>query len=118
MDSTAGMFQTLAVVVLFIGVLFALPWLTRWVQKRQSQLQTQSGTSSRVLSAIVVGPQQQRVVTVEVVIQEKRTILVLGVTGQNIQALHVDASHTVTDTTAPDFSQAMSDAQASAAPTL
>lgn len=116
MDNASGMFQTLAVAVLFIGALFALPWLTRWLQKRQAQLQSQSGTFSRVLSAVVVGPQQQRVVTVEVTIHEQRTILVLGVTGQSIQTLHVDVCDRVVNPVA-DFSQAMSQAHASAPPT-
>ncbi len=116
MDSASGMFQTLVVAVLFIGALFALPWLTRWLQKRQAQLQTQCGTSARVLSAVVVGHQQQRIVTVEIIIHGQRTILVLGVTGQSINTLHVDVSSKEADVVT-DFSQAMSQAQASAPPT-
>ena len=47
-----------------------------------------AGTASKVLSAIAVGP-HQRVVTVEVGPEHSRTVLVLGVTAQQVSCLHV-----------------------------
>ncbi|MBH2044137.1 MAG: flagellar biosynthetic protein FliO [Comamonadaceae bacterium] len=82
------MTQTLAIVVLFVAAMAALPWLVRRVQLRQAAGGAPGGTSSRVLSAVAVGP-QQRVVTVEVGPQGARTCLVLGVTSQAITCLHV-----------------------------
>lgn len=84
------MAQTLVVVVLFVAAMAALPWLVRRVQSRQAA-GTQAGASSRVLSAVAVGP-QQRVVTVEVGPEGARACLVLGVTAQNITCLHVMTS--------------------------
>jgi len=83
-----GMTQTLLLVVLFIGALAALPWLIRRLQQRQAGVQAGGGGASRVLSAVAVGP-QQRVVTVEVGPAHQRTVLVLGVTAQQINCLHV-----------------------------
>ena len=84
------MTQTLLVVVLFIGAVALLPWLIRYVQQRQSKAAGAGGTSSRVLSAVAVGP-HQRIVTVEVGPEGARTCLVLGVTAQQITCLHVMA---------------------------
>ena len=84
-----GMTQTLLVVVAFIAALVALPWAIRWLQRRQQALGgAAAGVGSRVLSVVSVGP-QQRVVTVEVGPVQQRTVLVLGVTAQNINCLHV-----------------------------
>lgn len=103
------MSQTLLVVVLFIAAMAALPWLVKRVQQRHGALAAASGITSKVLSAVAVGP-QQRVVTVEVGAPGARTVLVLGVTVQQIQCLHVlPADHLVA---APDFSQHMSAAKA------
>ncbi|WP_406626405.1 FliO/MopB family protein [Acidovorax sp. SDU_ACID1] len=82
------MTQTLLLIVLFIGALAALPWLIRRLQQRQAGLLAAPGGASRVLSAVAVGP-QQRVVTVEVGPAHQRTVLVLGVTAQQINCLHV-----------------------------
>ena len=82
------MSQTLLVVVLFVGAVTMLPWLIRYVQQRQSKAAGAGGTSSRVLSAVAVGP-HQRIVTVEVGPEGARTCLVLGVTAQQITCLHV-----------------------------
>lgn len=82
------MTQTLLVVVLFVAAMAALPWLIRRLQQRQSGLFSASGGVSKVLSAVAVGP-QQRVVTVEVGPEHQRTVLVLGVTAQQINCLHV-----------------------------
>lgn len=83
-----GMTQTLLLIVLFIGALAALPWLIRRLQQRQAGLLSAPGGASRVLSAVAVGP-QQKVVTVEVGPAHQRTVLVLGVTAQQINCLHV-----------------------------
>ena len=82
------MTQTLLVVVLFVAAMAALPWLIRRLQQRQSGMFSAAGGVSRVLSAVAVGP-QQRVVTVEVGPEHQRTVLVLGVTAQQINCLHV-----------------------------
>jgi len=88
-DNTgAGMAQTLILVVLFVGAMACLPWLVRRLQQRQAAGQAATGTTSRVLSAVAVGP-QQRVVTVEVGPEHARTWLVLGVTAQQMTCLHV-----------------------------
>ena len=81
------MTQTLAVVVLFVVAISFLPWLVRRLQLRQAGLGGGSA-GSRVLTQVAVGP-QQRVVTVEVQHEGQRAVLVLGVTAQQIQCLHV-----------------------------
>ena len=82
------MTQTLMVVVLFVGAVAMLPWLIRRLQQRQAKGVGAAGVSSRVLSAVAVGP-NQRIVTVEVGPEHARTCLVLGVTAQQITCLHV-----------------------------
>ena len=82
------MTQTLVVVVLFVGAMACLPWLVRRLQQRHAAGQAATGTASRVLSVVAVGP-QQRVVTVEVGPEHARTWLVLGVTAQQMTCLHV-----------------------------
>ncbi len=81
------MTQTLAVVVLFVVAISFLPWLVRRLQLRQAGLGGGSA-GSRVLTQVAVGP-QQRVVPVEVQHEGQRAVLVLGVTAQQIQCLHV-----------------------------
>ena len=100
------MTQTLLLVVLFVGALAALPWLIRRLQQRQAGLQAHAGGASRVLSAVAVGP-QQRVVTVEVGPPQQRTLLVLGVTAQQINCLHV-----LPAAAAPSFAAEMAAARA------
>lgn len=82
------MTQTLAVVVLFVGAMAALPWLVRRLQQRHAASGLAAGAASRVISAVAVGP-QQRVVTVEVGPEHARAWLVLGVTTQHVSCLHV-----------------------------
>lgn len=89
------MTQTLLVVVLFIGAVALLPWLIRYVQQRQTKAAGATGMPSRVLSAVAVGP-HQRIVTVEVGPEYARTCLVLGVTAQQINCLHVMAASSLT----------------------
>ena len=82
------MTQTLVIVVLFVAAMAALPWMVRRVQARQAAGGATGSIASRVIGAVAVGP-QQRVVTVEVGPEGARTWLVLGVTAQSIQCLHV-----------------------------
>lgn len=86
--NSGSMSQTLLVVVLFVAAMAALPWLVRRVQQRQAGSGMAAGAASKVLSAIAVGP-HQRVVTVEVGPESFRTVLVLGVTAQQVSCLHV-----------------------------
>ena len=82
------MTQALVAVVLFMAAMAALPWLVRRLQQRQAGGVAGGGMVSKVVSAVAVGP-HQRVVTVEVGPENARTLLVLGVTAQNINCLHV-----------------------------
>ena len=104
------MSQTLLVVVLFVAAMAALPWLVRRIQQRQAGSGMAAGTASRVLSAIAVGP-HQRVVTVEVGPEHSRTVLVLGVTAQQVSCLHVlqsqAAGATAPETLTADFASEM-----------
>jgi len=82
-----GMSQTWAVVVLFMLGMAALPWLVRRLQQRQAAAGA-GQSASRVLSQVAVGP-HQRVVTVQVQHEGAQAVLVLGVTAQQVQCLHV-----------------------------
>ena len=86
--SGGSMAQTLLWVVLFVAAMAALPWLIKRLQQRHAAGGLPAGAASRVLSAVAVGP-QQRVVTVEVGPEQQRTVLVLGVTAQQVNCLHV-----------------------------
>ncbi len=83
------MAQSLFTVVLFLALLACTPYLLRRLQARRLGASGMvDGEASKLLSTVVVGP-QQRVVTLEVGPQGARTWLVLGVTGQSISCLHV-----------------------------
>ena len=83
------MTQTWALLLLFIVAMAALPW---WIKRWQQRSGGATGAAqSRVLSAVAVGP-QQRVVTIEVGHGNERAVLVLGVTAQQVNCLHVLAS--------------------------
>lgn len=79
--------QTLLAVLAFVAIVAALPWLVKRMQQRQA-LARGGDVSTRVLSAVAVGA-HQRVVTVEVGEGAHKTRLVLGVTAQQINCLHV-----------------------------
>ncbi len=79
--------QTLLAVLAFVAVIAALPWLVKRMQQRQA-IARGGDVSTRVLSAVAVGA-HQRVVTVEVGEGAHKTRLVLGVTAQQINCLHV-----------------------------
>nr|WP_249729351.1 flagellar biosynthetic protein FliO [Acidovorax sp. CCYZU-2555] len=106
------MSQTLLAVLAFVAIVAALPWLVRRMQQRQA-IARGGDVSTRVLSAVAVGA-HQRVVTVEVGEGAHKTRLVLGVTAQQINCLHVLTSSTAATAPAADvatFSQAMAAAK-------
>ncbi|MDD2544915.1 MAG: flagellar biosynthetic protein FliO [Burkholderiaceae bacterium] len=78
---------TLWIVGLFVGAMALLPWLVKRLQQRQVSALGMSGSSSKLLSTVAVGP-QQRIVTLEVGPENERTWLILGVTAQQISCLH------------------------------
>lgn len=108
------MTQTLLAVLAFVACVASLPWLLKRMQQRQAMARG-GDVTTRVLSAVAVGA-HQRVVTVEVGEGEHKTRLVLGVTAQQINCLHVlgavaaaPAQPAVADVAT--FSQAMAAAQ-------
>lgn len=80
------MTQTIFAVVVFLVLLALLPFIIRWMQRR-TPAGAAAAAASRIVSALVVGP-QQRVITVEVGPEGERYWLVLGVTPQHISCLH------------------------------
>lgn len=111
----SGMTQTLVVVVLFVLGMAALPWLVRRVQLRQGMAAGGGSVAAlRVLSQVGLGP-QQRVVTVQVQHEAHSVVLVLGVTAQQVQCLHVlDTPSAVAGALAPAFATEMARVQESA----
>jgi flagellar protein FliO/FliZ len=81
------MTQTLISVGIFVVLLALVPVGLRWVQRRAAGGGAAMTSTSRIISAIAVGP-HQRVVTVEVGPEGGRTWLTLGVTAQTITCLH------------------------------
>ena len=81
------MAQSFAWVGLFLLILISLPFGIKWVQQRGLMGAMGNSASSRVVTALAVGP-NQKVVTVEVGPEGCKTWLVLGVTAQSITCLH------------------------------
>jgi len=81
------MSQSLYLVAGFVLLLALVPFGVKWIQSRSVAGAVLAGASSKVLSAVAVGP-QQRVVTVEVGPVDARICLVLGVTQQSVSCLH------------------------------
>ena len=104
------MTPTLVVVVLFVGAMALLPWLVRRLQQRHAAAGMAAGGTSRVLSAVAIGP-HQRVVTVEVGHGAQKTCLVLGVTAQSIHCLHVLGQAAAQQPAPVSFAGAMAQAQ-------
>lgn len=74
---------------LLLAALIVLPWVLRRGQQRwQNRRLAQGETSVQTICATAVGS-GQRVVLVEVARGSQRLQLVLGVTAQNIQCLHI-----------------------------
>ena len=88
------MWPTLLLVVLFVAVMAALPWLVRRLQQKNllprgmGMARGAASGPAQVLGTLAIGP-QQRVVTVQLGEGEQAVRLVLGVTAQQIQCLHV-----------------------------
>lgn len=85
--------QTLISVGLFVLLLALVPLALKWVQRRSAGGASGVTSTSRVISAVAVGP-HQRVVTVEVGPEGERVWLTLGVTAQTITCLHSAALDT------------------------
>ena len=113
MDNVSWTSSLLALFVM-IGALAALPWVLRRWQQRQQGLHGADSVSTRVLSAVAIGP-GQRVVTVEVGQGAEKTRLVLGVTAQNIQCLHVLGQPVSAQPAASSFAGVMAQVQDSTA---
>ena len=92
------MWPTLILVVLFVAAMLALPWLVRRLQHKNllprgmGMARGAAPLTSQVLGSLSIGP-QQRVVTVQVGEGHDAVRLVLGVTAQQIQCLHVLQAH-------------------------
>ena len=93
------MWPTLILVVLFVAAMLALPWLVRRPQHKNllprgmGMARGAAPLTSQVLSSLSIGP-QQRVVTVQVGEGHEAVRLVLGVTAQQIQCLHMLQTNT------------------------
>jgi len=78
-------------IVFLVALLALVPLGIKWLQRRlAASIAPGSVVSSKVVSAVAVGPHQQ-VVTVEVGFPESRVRLVLGVTAQSVTLLHQTA---------------------------
>lgn len=92
--ATPSMWPTLLLVILFVAVMAALPWLVRRLQQKNllprgmGMTRGASALPAQVLGTLAIGP-QQRVLTVQLGEGEQAVRLVLGVTAQQIQCLHV-----------------------------
>lgn len=74
-------------VALLVVLLAMLPIGLKWVQRRVGGTTEIQSATTKVISAIAVGP-HQRVVTVETGPHDARVWLTLGVTNQQITCLH------------------------------
>ncbi|MBP6007812.1 MAG: flagellar biosynthetic protein FliO [Rhodoferax sp.] len=74
-------------IALLVVLLAMLPMGLKWLQRRMGGASLTSTATTKIVSAIAVGP-HQRVVTVETGPQEARVWLTLGVTAQQISCLH------------------------------
>jgi flagellar protein FliO/FliZ len=78
-------------VVLLVVLLAMLPIGLKWVQRRVGGTRETQSATTKIVSAVAVGP-HQRVVTIETGPQEARVWLTLGVTNQQITCLHTTAA--------------------------
>jgi flagellar protein FliO/FliZ len=78
-------------IALLVVLLAMLPMGLKWLQRRMSGTSLTLSATSKIVSAIAVGP-HQRVVTVETGPQDARVWLTLGVTAQQITCLHTAAA--------------------------
>ena len=88
------MWPTLILVALFVAAMACLPWLVRRLQQKNllprgmGMARGAAPVPAQVLGSLAIGP-QQRVVTVQVGEGDEAVRLVLGVSAQQIQCLHV-----------------------------
>ena len=94
------MTQSLILIGLFLAVLVSLPFVIERLKRRYGFGPALLKGQSRAISSLSLGP-HQRVVTVEVGPSQNRVWLVLGVTQQSIQCLHVSAPDTTSSVTTP-----------------
>jgi flagellar protein FliO/FliZ len=78
-------------IALLVVLLAMLPIGLKWLQRRVAGTSLTQSATTKIVSAIAVGP-HQRVVTVETGPQEARVWLTLGVTAQQISCLHTSAA--------------------------
>lgn len=78
-------------IALLVILLAMLPIGLKWLQRRVSGTSFAQTATTKIVSAIAVGP-HQRVVTVETGPQDARVWLTLGVTNQEITCLHTVAA--------------------------
>jgi flagellar protein FliO/FliZ len=78
-------------IALLVVLLALLPLGLKWVQRRVAGTSVTQSATTKIVSAIAVGP-HERVVTVETGPQEARVWLTLGVTAQHVTCLHTAAA--------------------------
>ena len=88
------MSQQALYVAVFLVVIACLPWLIKQLVARNSFGKGATGSETKIVSVVAVGP-TQRVVTVEAGPEHDRLCLVLGVTSQQITCLHKSSMLTV-----------------------
>lgn len=74
-------------IAILVVLLAMLPLGLKWVQRRMGGSSMASTATTKIVSAVAVGP-HQRVVTVETGPHDARVWLTLGVTAQHISCLH------------------------------
>ena len=88
------MWPTLILVALFVAAMACLPWLVRRLQQKNllprgmGMARGATPVPAQVLGSLAIAP-QQRVVTVQVGEGDEAVRLVLGISAQQIQCLHV-----------------------------
>ena len=78
-------------IALLVVLLAMLPLGLKWIQRRLGGVGRASTSTSKIISAIAVGP-HQHVVTVETGPNNARVWLTLGVTAQQVNCLHTTAA--------------------------
>ena len=83
-----GLSASLLALAAMVLAMAVLPWVVRRWQQRSQAARGVVGVQGQVLHTVALGP-GQRVVTVELERDGARVCLVLGVSPQHIQCLHV-----------------------------
>jgi len=89
--------------VMVVVLLAMLPLGLKWLQRRINGGVTSTNHTTKIISAIAVGP-HQRVVTIETGPQGARVWLTLGVTGQSVNCLHTAAAPVSSSVIVPGLS--------------